>query len=75
MRATPIRTLLIDEDTAAEMLGLSPRTLQAWRARGEGPVYIRVSSRCIRYRVTDLEEWAEERVRTSTADPGPDAAA
>ena len=71
---TPPR-LLVSERDAAAMLGLSDRTLQLWRQRGEGPPYVRISSRCVRYRVADLEDWAAERVRTSTADPGPDAAA
>lgn len=67
-------TLLLSERDAAAALSLTPRTLQAWRARGEGPPHVRVSSRCVRYRVEDLESWAAERVRTSTSDAGPDAA-
>jgi predicted DNA-binding transcriptional regulator AlpA len=63
--------LLVDERAAADALGLTPRTLQAWRARGEGPPHVRVSSRCVRYRPQDLEDWAAERVRSSTSDPGP----
>jgi len=62
--------LLLDTATAAAMLGLSPRTLEAMRARGGGPPYVRVSARCIRYRVADLEAWASAHVRRSTADDG-----
>ena len=68
-------TILLDERAAAQALGLTPRTLQAWRARGGGPPYVRVSSRCVRYRVVDLDAWAAVRVRTSTSDSGPDTAA
>jgi predicted DNA-binding transcriptional regulator AlpA len=69
---TPTRpVLLLDERDAAASLGLQPRTLQLWRRTGEGPSFVRVSSRCVRYRVADLESWAESRVRTSTADTGP----
>jgi predicted DNA-binding transcriptional regulator AlpA len=62
---TPI--LLLDERGAAAMLGMTPRTLQEWRRVGSGPPYVRISSRCVRYRVADLESWAAERVRTSTS--------
>lgn len=62
--------LLVDTASAAAMLGLSPRTLEGMRARGGGPPYVRVSARCVRYRVTDLEAWAAGLVRRSTADDG-----
>jgi predicted DNA-binding transcriptional regulator AlpA len=54
--------ILIDERAAAESLGLTPRTLQHWRWRGDGPPFVRISSRCVRYRKSDLEAWAAERV-------------
>ena len=50
---------LLDEGAAGEFLELSVRTLQAFRQRGTGPRYVAVSPRCIRYRRTDLREWAE----------------
>ena len=65
---------LIDEKAAAAFLDLTDRTMQAMRQRGGGPHYIRLSSRCLRYRRVDLREWADARVRTSTSDPGTEAA-
>jgi hypothetical protein len=65
---------LIDEKLAAEFLKLSQRTLQGYRYRGGGPKYIALSSRCVRYRRIDLLRWAEAHMRTSTSDPGPEAA-
>lgn len=62
---------LIDENRAAEFLGLTPRTLQAFRQRGGGPKFCRVSARCIRYRRIDLNAWNDSRLRKSTSDPGP----
>ena len=61
---------LINEEAAAEHLGLKVRTMQGFRYRGGGPQYVRISSRCLRYRRVDLREWADARVRTSTSDPG-----
>ena len=66
---------LINERAAAEFLGLTDRTLQTFRYRGDGALYVAVSSRCIRYRRIDLKAWADERLRSSTADTGPDEAA
>lgn len=64
---------LLTEKQAARFLGFSARTLQSWRSRGGGPRYVSVSPRCVRYRPEDLRRWIEERVRTSTSDPGADA--
>ncbi len=65
---------LIREAPAARFLDYSVRTMQGMRYRGGGPRYIRMSSRCIRYRRSDLRAWAEQRLRTSTSDRGPEAA-
>ena len=59
--------VLVDERRAARALGLEPRTLQEWRRRGGGPPFVRISSRCVRYRLVDLEAWAAARVVGSTS--------
>jgi predicted DNA-binding transcriptional regulator AlpA len=58
---------LIHEIHAARFLGVSARALQKWRCDGSGPKFVRVSARCIRYRRRDLIEWAESRLKGSTA--------
>ena len=65
---------LIDEEAAADFLGLTKRTMQSKRQRGDGPRFVRLSSRCIRYRRVDLREHTEKRLRTSTSDTGKAAA-
>ncbi len=65
---------LIDEKAAAAFCDLSERTIQGYRYRGGGPKYCRLSARCVKYRRLDLRLWVEERLRTSTSDPGPEAA-
>lgn len=62
---------LLREPEAAAFLGFTPRALQAWRQRGGGPPFVRVSSRAIRYRRDDLIGWAESRLRTSTSKTNP----
>ena len=62
--------LLYTEIEAARLLGFTARFLQQRRYQGDGPPFIRVSARAVRYRLSDLEEWAAARRRTSTSDPG-----
>ena len=56
---------------AAFLLGLSPRTLEAFRLRGGGPPFIAVTPKAIRYRRQDLEKWIAARRRVSTSDTRP----
>ncbi len=60
---------LIDQRAAADFLGVSTRTLEGWRLRGGGPVFIK-AGRSVRYRLTELLEWSEAQRRTSTSDQG-----
>jgi hypothetical protein len=41
---------------AAHWLGVSVRTLEDWRARGEGPPYFKVGG-AVRYSIVELEAW------------------
>jgi excisionase family DNA binding protein len=60
---------LMKQKEAAELLGVSGRTLEGWRLHGGGPLYVKVG-RSVRYRLSDLNAWIEQRVRTSTSDNG-----
>ena len=64
---------LINEEPAAEFVGLKVRTMQGYRYRGGGPKFIRISARCVKYRRIDLRRWAEAHLRSSTSDTGPAA--
>jgi len=68
--AFPDPDVLLSEAQSAEFLGVTPRALQAWRQRGGGPAFVRISSRCVRYRRRDLVAWSEARLCTSTSDSG-----
>ncbi len=65
---------LINEAEAAKFLNLTARTIQGYRYKGGGPRYVRISPRCVKYRRIDCRDWVEVRMRTSTSDPGPEAA-
>lgn len=64
-------TPLLTEIEAAKYLQLTRRALQAWRCQGKGPKFVKISARAVRYRQDDLEQWVEDRLRSSTSDPGP----
>ena len=51
---------------AAERLGVSPRTLEDWRLRGGGPVYIKLGRRLVRYGPDELDAFVAEGARTNT---------
>ena len=59
---------LVNERQAAKFLSVSPRALQKWRSSGRGPLFVRISARCIRYRLRDLAKWTADRLRNSTSD-------
>ncbi len=59
---------LVSEQSAAEFLSVTPGALQKWRMTGNGPQFVRISSRCVRYQRRDLVEWARARVKSSTAE-------
>ena len=59
--------LLVTEQALAERIGIAARTLQKWRYEGGGPPYFKLNS-AVRYRLSEVLEWLEDRRRTSTSD-------
>ena len=57
----PWNEVYLTEREVAMMLHLSPNALGARRARRTGPPFIKLSPRCIRYRLSDVEKWLAER--------------
>lgn len=53
-------TELLREKDVAEILNISARTLQNWRYRGGGPVFVRLG-RSIRYQANDLQNFICEQ--------------
>ena len=64
---------LIDEKTMAPFMGVTVRSLQKWRQTGDGPQFVRLSTRNVKYRRIDGRSYSESRLRSSTSDPGPEA--
>jgi hypothetical protein len=63
-----LKTLdILDAAEAAAYLRSSTSTMAKYRMHPErGPVFIRQSARKVLYRRIDLDEWLNERARTST---------
>jgi len=61
---------LMDTEAAAKWMDQEVSTLEAWRLRGGGPPFVKISRRSVKYRLCDLIKWSESRLRTSTSDSG-----
>ena len=62
---SPYATDLLTPDQVAATLGLSQRTLAAWRSSRRNPLpYVKVGSR-VRYRSEDISTWLESRTHSS----------
>ena len=64
---------LLNETEAARILAMQVTTLRRWRWAGRGPRFIKVGA-AVRYDPADLSAFIEAGRRTSTSDPGPEAA-
>ncbi len=65
----PASRIYLSNLDAADLLGLSPRTLERLRIEGRGPAFLKLGRRVV-YARTDLVAWAEMRRRSSTSDAG-----
>lgn len=58
---------LIDERDLSRMLGVSVRTVQSWRVKGGGPVFLKINNRLVRYRQSDVDVWLISLTATNTS--------
>jgi predicted site-specific integrase-resolvase len=54
-------------EEAARFLRLKKQTMEAWRLKGVGPVFVKLGRRVV-YRREALEQFMAERERRSTSD-------
>ena len=66
MNYSPESPLMLDTNDAAEVLGISPRTLEDYRWRGSGPPFYKLGRRLVRYRLDDLKAFAFQSKRQNT---------
>jgi len=58
--------MLLRTTGAAKILDVSKATLETWRSRGGGPVFVKYD-RAVRYRTEDLDKFIVERIRSNTS--------
>lgn len=51
----------LKERQASEMTGIAVSTLRNWRNLGKGPAYVKPGGTCVRYPLSSLREFMEER--------------
>lgn len=53
----------LTSDQAARYLGVSKSRLEGWRCKGgtSGPPFVRITSRIIRYKRSEIDAWARKR--------------
>jgi excisionase family DNA binding protein len=52
---------LLTQEQAAELLGVLPKTLQAWRTTRRYPLRFVKVGRCVRYKPEDVADFIEKR--------------
>jgi len=57
---------LLNNEQAAEILGLRPGTLEIWRLQGKGPIFRKIG-RLVRYVEADVFSWLDGQKRVSTS--------
>jgi hypothetical protein len=63
----PADIATLNTAAAARYLGLSKSTLDKARLNGTGCPFVRVTAKCVRYRIEDLDNWLLERRYQSTS--------
>ena len=53
---------------AAKYVGVGQSTLERMRIEGNGPLFRKLGQRIVTYAVDDLDAWASQEVRNSTAE-------
>ena len=60
---------VLSEIELRKMLGLSKKTFERLRYRGDVPPKTQLSDRRVGYRVCDVEEWLDRRRQSDAAQP------
>lgn len=52
----------LTEKEVATILKVAPKTLQNWRSKNEGPKFVMLKPRMIRYDLKDIQDWISKGV-------------
>lgn len=62
------KSVLISTEQAAQMTAMSVNWFRQKRVTGGGPPYVKMGTRSVRYRLTDLQEWFDKNGVRHTAE-------
>ncbi|MGH9690469.1 MAG: helix-turn-helix transcriptional regulator [Candidatus Acidiferrales bacterium] len=60
-------TKLLTTDEVAGLTGLSPETLAQWRWLRKEIPFVRLGTKCVRYRQSDIDAWLAKRLVSVTS--------
>ena len=66
LEPTPLEAAL-NEEEAARVIGVAPKTMRNWRVKGIGPPFVATGPKLVRYRPEDLRAYQEANLRRSTS--------
>jgi predicted DNA-binding transcriptional regulator AlpA len=55
------QSVYLDTEALAKHLGLTATALKEMRRRGDGPPWVKVTTKLVRYRLSDVEAWLTSR--------------
>jgi predicted DNA-binding transcriptional regulator AlpA len=61
---------LLTTQQVADMLGVAPSTLRAWRCANIGPPFTRLTKQSVKYAQVDVEKYVAERTVTPSVRAG-----
>jgi predicted DNA-binding transcriptional regulator AlpA len=59
----PKEHIYLKTEDLAKMFGYSTQWLHQMRHRGEGPPYLKLSHKCVRYDLEQVTAWAQSRMK------------
>lgn len=63
--------VLLRREAAAQVLNTTPGTLAVWACKRQGPPFLKIGKRAVRYRLSDLQEWLKScEVKTNSVAAG-----
>lgn len=73
-RVRSSREKLLKAAEVAERFGYTEEGLAQMRYRGNGPKFIKLGGKAVRYRWSDVEAWLDQQTMQRTGDPSGSAA-
>ena len=66
MNTSALQAELLTDRKVEKLLNVSRAALRRWRTSGEGPPWVRIGKRLVRYPSDKLREWIEQQAGVGT---------